>query len=131
MSKLNGLYSKQIYWPENVQAVIDHVLSCPHFIDATLHAKEKMNQLCLPDRIYKAMAHGEIIEAEFTNGRLVKIVTRLPHKSRPVDICAAIIIAPENRYGILRVKTVWTNNHNDNHSTIDKRAYVNGENKGK
>lgn len=122
MTTLNGLYSKQVYWPETVQAVITHVLSCRHIIQPTVHAQVRMAQLYLPDNVYKIVIHGKVIEAEFNNGRLIKIVTRMPHKSKPLDICAAISIE-EN---VCKVKTIWLNNYNDNHNTISKEAYVNG-----
>lgn len=126
MSKLNGLYSRQVFWPEAIQAVVDHAMSKRYYIDATNHAKEKLNQLFLPRGLFKAVAYGEVIEAEFVDGLLVKIVTRLPHRTREADICSAILIEPEGRNGILRVKTIWTNRREDNHSTINEEAYVNG-----
>lgn len=126
MSKLNGLYSRQVFWPETIQAVLDHTMSYQYFIEKTRHAMERMNQLYLPSNLHKAVAYGEIIEAEFDNGKLIKIVTRLPHRTREADICSAILVNPDDRFGILRVKTIWLNHHNDNHSTINKEAYING-----
>lgn len=123
---LNGLYSKQVYWPDTVKAVIEHTFSYQYFIELTIHAGEKINQLGLPNGVYKAMAYGEIIEAEFYNGKLIKVVTRLPHRTKPIDICAAILVNPDNRLGKLAIKTIWTNRHDDNHITINKEAYVNG-----
>lgn len=125
---LNGLYSKQVYWPEGIQAVLDHVLSNKYVIFNTIHASDKIFYLGLPDRIYKAMLYGEVIEAEFHKGKLTKIVTRLKDKrSDSIDICAAILINPVDTYGnVAKVKTVWINDRDDNHKTINKEMYVCG-----
>lgn len=68
------------------------------------------------------MLHGEVIEAEFQLGSVVKIVTRLQNNKFPdKDICAAISL---NVDGTAVVRTVWVNRHNDEHSTIHKENYV-------
>ena len=126
---LDGTYSKQVYWNDSIDAVIDHVFSFQYLIQVTHHAQQKIRSLQLPLSCYKPVCFGEVIEAEFEEGRLVKIVTRMQHSLDPsIDLVAAVLINPDGSYGnVLRVKTIWTNEHNDNHSTIDKSAYVKGE----
>ena len=126
---LNGTYSKQVYWNDCIDAVIDHVFSFQYLIQVTHHAQQKIRSLQLPLSCYKPVCFGEVIEAEFEEGRLVKIVTRMQHSlDLNIGLVAAVLINPDGSYGnVLRVKTIWTNDHNDNHSTIDESAYVKGE----
>lgn len=103
-------------------------LSNRYVVFNTTHARDKIFYLGLPGRIYKAMLYGEVIEAEFHKGKLTKIVTRLKDKrSDSIDICAAILINPVDTYGnVAKVKTVWINDRDDNHKTINKEMYIRG-----
>ena len=94
-------------------------------IEATTHFYKRCEQWGFPRGCYKALLYGEIIEAEVINGRIVKIVTRLPNrKAKDEDICAAILLEHGEYFDVARVKTVWANMSYDNHKTIDKSKYI-------
>ena len=94
-------------------------------IEATAHFYERCEQWGFPRGCYKALLYGEIIEAEVTDGQIVKIVTRLPNrKAEDEDICAAIVLEHGEYFDVARVKTVWANMSYDNHVTIDKSKYI-------
>ena len=123
---LNGLYNKAVYWPEELQFAIQWTMNERYIIHATNHMFNKIQRLHLPRGCYKAMLYGEVIEAEVEHGKVVKVVTRLPHRfDECLDLCAAIVFSKDG-YGtnIARVKTIWVNNWMDNHSTICKENYV-------
>lgn len=129
---LNGLYSKQVYWPKLVDFSVKYAMSCKYSVMPTLHCERRAKEYGLGNA-YKAMMYGEVIEAEFDSGTLTKIVTRLPHRyNEAEDICAAIAfdyVEGEDGYNIeCRVKTLWLNDRNDNHLTIDESKYVHGKN---
>ena len=124
--KLDGLYNKGVYWPPQVQAVIDHVLSYSYVISPTNHATEKIAQLDLPPTCYKFLLLGEPIEATFENGRLIKIVFRITNtKNCFQDIYGAVRFnINEKDKNTASVITVWTNSNTDNHSTLKRENYA-------
>lgn len=125
--KLDGLYNKEVYWPPQVQAVVDHVLSYSYVMSLTNHATEKIAQLDLPTTCYKSLLFGEPIEATFENGRLVKIVFRITNtKNCFEDICGAVRfnINEEKNKNFASIITVWTNSNTDNHSTLKRENYA-------
>lgn len=124
--KLDGLYNKGVYWPPQVQAVVDHVLSYSYAMSPTNHATEKITQLNLPTMCYKSLLFGDPIEATFENGRLVKIVFRIANtKNCFQDICGAVRFnINEKDKNTASVITVWTNSNTDNHSTLKRENYA-------
>jgi hypothetical protein len=111
----SNLYHREIYMPKGVLALENYKLE----LRATAHAKIAATQ----DRygIVKIPAaiefHGrDVVEAEFVNGKLSKVVVRLPYDSRR----DAIFVA--NVDGTL--KTVWFNLSRDRHSTLDRSKYA-------
>lgn len=119
----DGVYNKAIYWPMNLEMMIEEKMATRYEIAYTNHYSERCEQWDVPWSCYKAALYGEIIEAEIQNGVIVKIVTRLTNNKRPdEDICFAIMLEED----AARVKTVWVNMKYDNHYTIKKEKYVNG-----
>lgn len=119
---LNGTFNKNVFWCDEVEYAVQYVLRKKYTIYPTRHYFKRISELHLPRNCYKAMLCGEVIEAEFEFGSVIKIVTRLQDKKFPdKDICAAIIL---NTDGTAIVRTVWVNRHNDEHSTIHKENYV-------
>lgn len=119
---LNGTFNKNVFWCDEVEYAVQYVLRKKYTIYPTRHYCKRISELHLPRNCYKAMLCGEVIEAEFEFGSVIKIVTRLQDKKFPdKDICAAIIL---NTDGTAIVRTVWVNRHNDEHSTIHKENYV-------
>lgn len=120
----DGVYNKAVFWPGRLVEMISKQLMYRYKASATKHCLNKCEILHLPKNCYKAMMYGEVIEAEIRNGSVVKIVTRLPNRRYMTeDICAAILLHSEGFYDA-KVKTVWTNQADDNHSTIDVSNYI-------
>ena len=119
---LNGTFNKNVFWCDEVEYAVQYTLRKKYTIIPTRHYFKRVSELRLPRNCYKAMLHGEIIEAEFELGSVIKIVTRLQNNKFPnKDTCAAIVL---NADGTAVVRTVWVNRHNDKHSTIHKENYV-------
>ena len=79
---------------------------------------------CVSDRYGKIMkppfsvslTDKNIIEVEAINGSASKVLARLPYNEQ-YDILVAFF--PESKF----VKTVWLNDRNDNHYTLDASKY--------
>lgn len=126
-NKIDGLYSKQIYFPKEVEFSVQYALSKSFFVYPTTHYFDKAKQLGINSNTYKALLYGEIIEAEFVKGRLVKIITRINNRYNfDEDICGAIAFDYDSmsNHFVARVKTVWENRTSDKHDTIDESKYV-------
>lgn len=120
----DGVYNKAVFWPDKLIEMINKQLMYRYKVSATKHCLYKCVTLHLPKNCYKAMMYDEVIEAEIKNGSVVKIVTRLPNRyNMTEDICAAILLHDEGFYDA-KVKTVWTNCAEDNHSTINVSNYI-------
>lgn len=119
---IDGAYNKAVYWPEYVQVKIREAMTKRYVIKPSSHFYDKCELLSLPYGCYKTALYGEVIEVEIVNNQVVKIITRLQdRKYLHNDNCFAIIF---KEYNTALVKTVWQNNHYDNHHTIDKSKYV-------
>ena len=119
---LNGTFNKNVFWRDEVEYAVQYALRKKYTVIPTQHYFKRVSELHLPHNCYKAMLCGEVIEAEFELGNVIKIVTRLQNCKFPdKDICAAISL---NADGTAVVRTVWVNRHNDKHSTIHKENYV-------
>lgn len=119
---LNGTFNKNVFWRDEAEYAVQYALRKKYTVIPTQHYFKRVSELHLPRNCYKAMLYGEVIEAEFQLGSVVKIVTRLQNNKFPdKDTCAAISL---NADGTAVVHTVWVNNHNDGHSTIHKENYV-------
>lgn len=115
------LYSKQIYWPNEIETKVKEITDEKHFVNQTIHFKNRRMELNLPYGIWKLALVGEVIECEIINGYVVKLITRVQNKCRPwQDICFAISIEGK----CVGIKTVWTNAHLDSHQTIKTGNYV-------
>lgn len=121
----NGTYNKAVYWPKWLEEAINSVLDVRYDVYATAHCRNRIQSYGLPQGCFTAMLYGEVVEAECHNGNITKIVTRLPNrKNTNQDICAAILLE-HNDYGHkASVKTIWLNQHDDMHGTIDRKNYV-------
>lgn len=117
-----GTFNKNVFWCNEVEYAVQYALSKKYHVIPTHHYFKRISELHLPRNCYKATLCGEVIEAEFELGSVIKIVTRLQNKKFPdKDICAAISL---NADGSAVVRTVWVNRHNDEHNTIHKENYV-------
>lgn len=127
-TKLNGVYNKGVYWPEGIDCVIDHIMSYHYSVIASRHVKERIAQYQLAPNCFKIALKGETVEAEFVNGKLVKIINRIHDKSDETrDICVAVRFDLNERTTCYaNVITLWLNNRDDNHCTIRVENYERG-----
>lgn len=119
---LNGTFNKNVFWCDEIEYAVQYALRKKYTVIPTRHYFKRVSELHLPRTCYKAMLHGEVIEAELDFGNVTKVIVRLQNNKFPnKDTCAAISL---NVDGTAVVHTVWVNNHNDEHSTIHKENYV-------
>lgn len=119
---LNGTFNKNVFLCDEVEYAVQYTLRKKYTIIPTRHYFKRVSELRLPRNCYKAMLHGEVIEAELNLGSVTKVVVRLQNNKFPnKDTCAAIVL---NADGTAVVRTVWVNRHNDKHSTIHKENYI-------
>jgi len=121
MNKMDGLYHKDIGFPDAVQKSIsgaqDRGISFP--LSYGSHAREqafsdRYGKISLPKKLN--VAEAEAIEVQVINNKLHKILWRTDHDNEN-DICLAVLM--ENGF----VKTVWLNEKNDLHATLDHSKY--------
>ena len=110
----NGLYHKDIYMPKLNVADQDIEL------DYTYHAiyaseTDKYEKILLPSKVN--VSKGEIIEIEIVDNKLIKLVVGIPYD---LKYNLFLVILPN----CARVKTVWLNEINDKHMTLDRSKYI-------
>ena len=121
----NGTYNKAVYWPGTFNMLVEDELNFRYNVYATTHCKNRIQEYRLPQGCFTAMLYGEVVEAEYYNGNITKIITRLPNrKNQNQDICAAIMLEHNNYGHKAKVKTIWLNERNDKHKTINRENYV-------
>lgn len=119
----NGVYNKAVYWNDEIARLIDNKLHNRYTITIGKHAERRIKENNLPTYCYKASLYGEVVECEFIDGEVNKVVTRLPHRTLPYDICS-VVLFKDNQEAF--VKTIWLNSIEDKHYTIRKENYQNG-----
>jgi len=87
----------------------------PHAIEQA--ESDKRGVIQLPDEII--FSGDDILEAELTDTS-VKLLIRLPCDDTVCDVCYVILFTGEQRI----LKTVWLNNKEDSHETLDKSKYL-------
>lgn len=118
------LYNVGVYYPHDVEVMVENAMEKRYEIIATRHAEYKIAKLRLPDNCYKAMLYGRIVEVEIEDGRVNKIITRLKNRyNSKEDLCAAILLGED---GVAKVKTIWINQIDDSHKTIRIENYERG-----
>ena len=124
----DGVYHKDVYFPKDLDIVVQYILSKPLTIKPSLHYFEKVYKNRLSQGAYKTALYGDIIEAEVIDGQVVKIVTRVKNKFIPnCSMCFAIQLEDlkgTEEKGTVVIKTVWRNCEDDNHTTLDRTKYL-------
>ena len=87
-----------------------------HAIDAAYN--DRYEEIILPNALN--FAKSEIIEVEIKNKKIVKIVARFDYNNN-YDL--VIVIIPQGKI----IKTVWLNDKNDTHLTLDTSKYNKNE----
>lgn len=114
-----ALYHADVFLPKRVRNM---VVAGKHTLAYSQHAmrestSDRYGKLSLPVSI--VVGPSDIVEIEEYSGTVRKYVIRVPLNDR-LDLCLAVI--PEGK-GRLFVKTVWANEVNDTHKTLDLRRY--------
>lgn len=111
---MNGLFHSEIFMPEKIKN------APPMFLDLkpSKHAKraadtDRYGVLKIPSRI--TFSGKDIVEAEFSMGKVVKIVVRLAYDATR----DAIYVCHLDGF----LKTVWFNLKSDKHFTLDASKY--------
>lgn len=114
------LYHADVFMPRRIRNMVpQHELEILYSSHALNAAKsDRYGTLTLPKKIYGAT----LIEAEVYGGQLHKMVVRLA-LSDNLDLCLALIPL-KNKQALC--KTVWANEKNDNHATLNRHSYVQG-----
>lgn len=121
----DGLYNRQIYFPNSVKYLIAKTLSSKYKMYPTEHYLLKAKKLNINSNTYKALLYGEVIEVKILKAEITKLVVRLPNKyDANTDICGVLAFNKNGNDVFIRVKTVWLNNRFDNHNTIRTEKYV-------
>lgn len=126
MKLQDGIYNKAVFWPAELQMVINQTMRKRYKIVPTFHAKQKIAKLDLPQTSYKIALYGEIVEVEIENDIVKKVITRTKRKSNKrnynQDVCSAVAFNYENFEA--RVKTMWLNATKDSHKTLHTKNYI-------
>lgn len=111
------LYHKLIGFPPTLIINSEYKI----LVKYTQHAKNEANHdrygdITLPKLI--KFKKEDIIEVETSDNIIVdKVLIRIPYNEK-YDICLAILL------GLGLVKTLWLNDKNDSHKTLDKNKYT-------
>ena len=112
----DGLYHKDVFMPRvkfaNYNAPVGY----------TLHARnaaenDRYGTISLPDTLN--LIDGELIELSVLGGAIEKMVMRFAYDGY-FDLCVVVMLDGLR----LVAKTVWLNDRNDLHTTLDKSRYV-------
>lgn len=109
-----NLYHREIYMPKGVLALAGVNVK----LKVSEHAKraarnDRYGQIEIPAEI--TFNGSDVVEAEFVNGKLAKVVVRLPYDSTRDAIFVCLIDGT--------LKTVWFNLRSDSHKTLRKELY--------
>ena len=122
----NGLYHCEVFWEKEIQNQIDTALNSglplqfdEHAIDNKYKRKISLSGITL-DKLKK----GYCFEASVKNDKVVKFVIRYGYND-VFDIASVWIPKPDCLY----CKTIWLNEKNDKHITLDEKKYVAYKNK--
>lgn len=80
---LNGTFNKNVFWCDKVEYAVQYALRKKYTVIPTRHYFKRVSELHLPRNCYKAMLCGEVIEAGFELGNVIKIVTHLQNRKFP------------------------------------------------
>lgn len=125
---LTGVYNRSVYWPPELQFIIDWTLSNRFTLSPSEHMLERAKKYNITQNCYKAALAGKVVEATVINGTLTKVVTRLASRQNPeFDNCYVVEFTMKKGVNIAVVRTVWLNKKDDCHRTLKRRNYVGGK----
>lgn len=109
------LYHRDVFMPERVKTAPSMTLG----LRITRHAEEashtdRYGHLAIPASI--TFTGKDIVEAEYVDGRINKIVVRLKYNDTLSAVYACLLDGT--------LKTVWFNRTDDDHKTLDRSKYA-------
>lgn len=116
-----ALYHRNIGWPGDVRWPEGRYRLVYTRHARTEAAVDKYRPIQLPPTI-ELYGIGRIVEAEIReDGTVTKLVARVPYD---VWHDLALVLVPGKEYNVFVVKTVWLNERNDTHRSLDARRYT-------
>lgn len=120
----NGLYHREVYWPDKIQNQIDGALNSglPFEFDPHAIGKKYERNISIEGITVDKLKKGYCFEAEVRKNKVVKFVIRYNY-GNAYDL--ATVWMP--RADCLYCKTIWLNKNDDTHLTLDESKYVHGK----
>jgi hypothetical protein len=117
------LFHKDVGYPEPVTQTLAKFEGKPYRLDYTGHARraaqlDRYDKIDLPNRVN--FANCEAVEVEVRDKRIHKVVYRTRYNQQ-FDLILVIVMET------LRVKTVWLNEREDAHATLDTTRFIRPE----
>lgn len=112
---MNKLYHRDVFMPE----IVKNAPSMTLCLRMTRHAEEashtdRYGHLAIPSSI--TFTGKDIVEAEYIDGRINKIVIRLKYNDKLSAVYVCLLDGT--------LKTVWFNMTDDDHKTLDRSKYA-------
>lgn len=123
----DGNYNVDIFWPEEVAKTIEEKMKAHVPVLCAGHCEMRQTEYNISPKSYKAAMKGRVVECTMSAGRVVKVVTRVPHRfEMKNDLCFAITFCYDydKESDIAVVVTCWVNNAADFHPSKDVEEYV-------
>jgi len=113
----DGLYHKEVYMPEvEIISSIEQVNYTLHALDA---AESDPYDVIILKNEYD-FSKSDTIEIEVKDNEVIKLVSRFDYNN---EYDLIVVIVPQNK----NVKTLWLNEKNDTHLTLDTSKYNKNE----
>jgi hypothetical protein len=114
-----GIYHREVFLPKEFLDYFDkRTIQLSHTDHSKRAAISDKNGLIQPPT-HVTLFRERIIEIEVAVNKAPKVVVRQPYDANN-DLILAVLVS--GRIG--KVKTMWLNNKNDLHKTLDKNRYV-------
>ncbi len=113
-----ALYHKDIYLPAPIATLGKRTITpriTGHAMDAA--KADRYGAISIPSQV--TFSGSDVVEAELREGRVVKLVVRVPY-----DGTRDLVLAIGFDKGASFIKTVWFNLANDVHSTLQRERYA-------
>lgn len=121
------LYHREVAWDDYFDYICRRMLNTMDIV-LSEHAKAQFDQRDI-DKGYifallKYNRKGEIFEVEKQGKYVEKFVIRMPYDlQKDVCIVLRVKIDDDTNYRCLLMQTVWLNNRDDKHYTLDETKY--------
>lgn len=124
----DGLYHVEVFWEEEIQNQINALLNLNFPLKYDAHAKENMLKrgISTSGVNLEKLNGGYCFEAEVKRSKVIKFVIRYGYNDT-MDLCSVWLPKKDCLY----CKTIWLNEKDDKHYTLDANKYVSDNNEHK